>query len=59
MPLTVAGGALTVETAELQGDLHTLLPWADEHGVRLDGLNATQASLQEVFLELAPSMGGS
>jgi ABC-2 type transport system ATP-binding protein len=50
---TVASGALTVETAELQDDLTTLLRWAADHGVRLDQLNATQASLQEVFLELA------
>jgi ABC-2 type transport system ATP-binding protein len=50
---TVASGALTVETAELQRDLTTLLRWAEEHDVRLDQLNATQASLQEVFLELA------
>jgi len=57
---TVASGALTVETAELQDDLAALLRWAETHGVRLGQLGATQASLQEVFLELASvPMGGS
>jgi ABC-2 type transport system ATP-binding protein len=51
--LTVANGALTVETAALQADLHVLLGWADAHGAQLSRLNATQASLLEVFLELA------
>jgi ABC-2 type transport system ATP-binding protein len=37
----------------LQDDLYALLGWAHRHGLRLDGLNATQASLQEVFLDLA------
>jgi ABC-2 type transport system ATP-binding protein len=50
---TVASGVLTVDTAELQDDLLALLRWAAEHGVRLAQLSATQASLQEVFLELA------
>jgi ABC-2 type transport system ATP-binding protein len=55
--LTVASGALTVETSALQADLHVLLGWADTHGVQLGQLNATQASLQEVFLELARTGG--
>jgi ABC-2 type transport system ATP-binding protein len=50
---TVASGVLTVDTNELQDDLLALLRWAESHGVRLGQLNATQASLQEVFLELA------
>jgi ABC-2 type transport system ATP-binding protein len=56
---TVAGGALSVETTELQDDLTTLLRWADTHGLRLDRLTATQASLQEVFLELAAVRNGA
>ncbi len=52
---TVAGVALSVETEALQQDLLTLLSWADRNAVRLDGLNATPASLQEVFLALGAS----
>ncbi|MDQ3787231.1 MAG: ABC transporter ATP-binding protein [Actinomycetota bacterium] len=52
---TVAGAELSVETEALQQDLLTLLLWADRNAVRLDGLNATQASLQEVFLALGAS----
>ena len=51
--VTLDGTALVVETGELQDDLHALLGWAAGHGIRLDGLAATQASLQEVFLDLA------
>src|SRR5262245_49411931 len=49
---SVTADALTVETESLQDDLHALLTWAAGHGIRLDGLTATQASLREVFLEL-------
>lgn len=52
---TVSRGELTVTTAALQDDLHGLLSWASSHGVRLDGLTATQASLREVFLEMGRS----
>jgi len=51
--VAVAGGTLTVETEALQDDLHALLSWAAGHGVLLDGLTATQASLREIFLELS------
>lgn len=51
----VDGRELVVETEALQDDLYALLTWAQRHGLRLDGLNATQASLQEVFLALGAS----
>ncbi|GAB1516365.1 ABC transporter ATP-binding protein [Actinophytocola sp. KF-1] len=51
----VTGGKLSMETEALQEDLLALLLWADRNAVRLDGLNATQASLQEVFLALGAS----
>jgi ABC-2 type transport system ATP-binding protein len=51
----VSGQELTVETTSLQDDLLTLLTWASAHDVRLDGLNATQASLEAVFLQLGRS----
>ncbi len=51
--VAVDGRDLVVETEALQDDLHALLVWAAGQGLRLDGLNATQASLEEVFLDLA------
>jgi ABC-2 type transport system ATP-binding protein len=51
--VAIDGRDLTVETEALQDDLHALLVWAHRQGLRLDGLNATQASLEEVFLDLA------
>ncbi|MBP2473259.1 ABC-2 type transport system ATP-binding protein [Crossiella equi] len=47
---TVDGTTLRVETLALQEDLTTLLSWAREHRVRLTNLNASPASLHEVFL---------
>jgi ABC-2 type transport system ATP-binding protein len=48
--VSVSADGFTVETEALQDDLHALLTWAAGHGVRLDGLTATQASLREVFM---------
>ena len=48
-------GEIVLETRSLQSDLARLLAWARRHGLRLDGLTATQASLQEVFLALGAS----
>jgi ABC-2 type transport system ATP-binding protein len=50
---TLSGPALTVETGAVQEDLGVLLAWATTHALVLDGITATQASLQEVFLDLA------
>ena len=50
-------GRLDIPTPDLAGDLHTLLTWAREHDVSLDGLDARAASLESVFLEIAG--GGS
>lgn len=52
---TVSAGELSVETSAVQDDLYSLLSWASGHGIRLDGLTATQASLSEVFLQLGRS----
>jgi ABC-2 type transport system ATP-binding protein len=57
--IAVDGRELVVETEALQDDLHALLVWAERHGLRLDGLNATQASLEEVFLDLAAARMGA
>ncbi|MEU7700901.1 ABC transporter ATP-binding protein [Streptomyces sp. NPDC015492] len=46
-------GRVEIRTASLQDDLAALLGWAQEEGVRLDGLDARSASLEEAFLDIA------
>nr|WP_198151389.1 ABC transporter ATP-binding protein [Kibdelosporangium sp. MJ126-NF4]CEL15150.1 ABC transport protein, ATP-binding subunit [Kibdelosporangium sp. MJ126-NF4]CTQ93254.1 ABC transport protein, ATP-binding subunit [Kibdelosporangium sp. MJ126-NF4] len=50
--VTVDNGVFTVQTRDMQTDLYELLQWAKENSVRLQDLNATQASLQEIFLSI-------
>ncbi|MDT9691813.1 ABC transporter ATP-binding protein [Streptomyces sp. P9(2023)] len=54
-PRRSSGGGRRVEirTYELQEALGELLGWAREAGVRLDGLDARSATLEEAFLEIA------
>ncbi|MFE5794463.1 ABC transporter ATP-binding protein [Streptomyces sp. NPDC056503] len=47
------GGRIEIRTHALQDDLTALLGWARDHGVRLDGLDARSASLEEAFLDIA------
>ncbi|GAA2819790.1 ABC transporter ATP-binding protein [Crossiella cryophila] len=47
---TVDGNRIRVETLALQADLTTLLNWAGQHRLELENLNASPASLHEVFL---------
>jgi ABC-2 type transport system ATP-binding protein len=49
---TLSGQVLTVQTRSLQDDLYALLQWAAQNSVRLTDLNASQASLQEIFLAI-------
>ncbi|MEU5214612.1 ABC transporter ATP-binding protein [Streptomyces sp. NPDC020807] len=51
------GGRVEIRTHALQDDLGELLGWAREHGVRLEGLDARSASLEEAFLEIASDTG--
>ncbi|RFS85334.1 ABC transporter ATP-binding protein [Actinomadura spongiicola] len=55
--MTVTGGravaVYTVNGSGLQAGLYDLLRWADEERVRLDGLEARSASLEDVFLRTA------
>ncbi|WP_344679028.1 ABC transporter ATP-binding protein [Saccharopolyspora taberi] len=44
-----ADGRVRVRTRELQRDLHVLLDWAGDNGVRLSGLRARHASLDDIF----------
>ncbi|MEU7007868.1 ABC transporter ATP-binding protein [Streptomyces sp. NPDC046332] len=57
LPLTLKAAAegrrVEIRTRELQRALGELLDWAREAGVRLDGLDARSASLEEAFLEIA------
>ncbi|MFB4307766.1 ABC transporter ATP-binding protein [Actinomadura sp. GTD37] len=55
--IAVDGGravaSYTVDGAGLQEGLYELLRWADEERIRLDGLQARSASLEDVFLRTA------
>ncbi len=50
--VSLDNGQLTVQTRDMQADLYELLLWADRNAIRLHDLNATQASLQEIFLAI-------
>jgi ABC-2 type transport system ATP-binding protein len=50
--MSLDGLSLTVQTHSLQADLYALLQWADVNSVELADLNASQASLQEIFLAI-------
>lgn len=43
----------TVDGTGLQAGLYELLRWADAEGIRLDGLRARSASLEDIFLSTA------
>ncbi|MFG2333640.1 ABC transporter ATP-binding protein [Streptomyces sp. NPDC048604] len=47
------GRRVEIRTHELQDALAELLGWAADAGVRLEGLDARSASLEEAFLEIA------
>ncbi|GGT67130.1 ABC transporter ATP-binding protein [Streptomyces lateritius] len=47
------GRRVEIRTHELQDALGELLLWARDTGVRLEGLDARSASLEEAFLEIA------
>ncbi|WP_045076464.1 ABC transporter ATP-binding protein [Psychromicrobium lacuslunae] len=44
---------VSIRTHQLQADLRALLNWADERRLRLDRLNASEASLDEVFRRIS------
>ncbi|MEW1699504.1 ABC transporter ATP-binding protein [Streptomyces sp. NPDC093249] len=47
------GDRVEIRTTALQDDLAALLGWARDHDVRLGGLDARAASLEEAFLDIA------
>jgi ABC-2 type transport system ATP-binding protein len=61
--ISVDGGravaSYTVGGVGLQPGLYELLRWADEERVRLDGLQARSASLEDVFLRTAAAEGAT
>ncbi|MFJ7775024.1 ABC transporter ATP-binding protein [Streptomyces yangpuensis] len=63
LPLTLRAAAfgqrVEIRTERLQEDLTELLGWAREDGVRLTGLDARSASLEEAFLEIARNHHGA
>lgn len=48
---------VTIRTHQLQADLHTLLSWASSRQLTLDRLNASEASLDEVFRRISLGQG--
>ncbi|MCX4511824.1 ABC transporter ATP-binding protein [Streptomyces sp. NBC_01619] len=59
LPLALCAAAegqrIEIRTHDLQRSLGELLRWAEESGVRLEGLDARSASLEEAFLDIARS----
>lgn len=53
-----AGAQLEIKTHQLQAHLSELLAWAQEHHLRLTGLDARHASLESVFLDIAAGHSG-
>ncbi|MEU5399813.1 ABC transporter ATP-binding protein [Streptomyces sp. NPDC005963] len=57
LPLTLQAGAdgqrIEIRTHQLQESLEELLRWARESQIRLEGLDARSASLEEAFLDIA------
>lgn len=51
----VDGTHAAFSSATPQRDLHRLLGWADDHGIKLDDLTVQRSSLEDLFL----SIGGS
>lgn len=42
-----------IRTSDLQGDVGRVIDWGRAHGLALDGLRCSPASLEEVFLDVA------
>ncbi|MET7338889.1 ABC transporter ATP-binding protein [Nonomuraea sp. NPDC005650] len=55
--LTVTGRRCVIVTAEPESVAHSVLGWAHARGVRLSGLDVRQATLEEVFLDIAGARG--
>ncbi|WP_067128675.1 ABC transporter ATP-binding protein [Microtetraspora malaysiensis] len=51
--LTSQGRRCVVVTPDPEAVAHTVLAWAHAHGVKITGLDVRQATLEEVFLDIA------
>nr|WP_062337269.1 ABC transporter ATP-binding protein [Herbidospora sakaeratensis] len=51
--VTVSGRSCLIVTAEPESAAHTVLGWSVRRGVRISGLDVRQATLEEVFLDVA------
>lgn len=47
-----AGGQVRIRTADVQRTLSSVLSWADERGVALEGLEVVRPSLEDIYLRL-------
>jgi ABC-2 type transport system ATP-binding protein len=50
---TAAQHRVTIRTGQLQTDVGSVIDWARDHGLRLDGFHSSPASLEDVFLDVA------
>lgn len=55
--LTVTGPHCVIVTAEPESVAHAVLGWAAGRGVRVGGLDVRQATLEEIFLDVAEARG--
>ncbi|MHA2788820.1 ABC transporter ATP-binding protein [Corynebacterium sp. S7] len=51
--ITRDGNAIAISTDNLQADVLTILHWAEDNNLTLDGFSADVASLEQVFLDIA------
>ncbi|WP_175541480.1 ABC transporter ATP-binding protein [Streptomyces aidingensis] len=59
LPAAVEGTRVEIRTRDLQADLTRLLLWARDAGAVLAGLDASSASLEETFLQVADGPAGA
>jgi ABC-2 type transport system ATP-binding protein len=53
--ISKAGDVVEIATSGPTETLHTLTTWAVEHGIELDALTVTRATLEEIYLDLTGS----
>jgi ABC-2 type transport system ATP-binding protein len=51
-PVEIAGGEASIQSEDPQAVLYRLLSWADREGRRLEALEVSRPSLEDVFLQL-------
>jgi ABC-2 type transport system ATP-binding protein len=56
---TVTDGAIELTTDDPTGTLHELTGWALERGIRLDALEVSRPSLEDVYLQITAGEVGS